>query len=271
MKRLLNKILDKIETRIIYYPMRKYYDPILPELEDKVEEHFFDSNCGIDLEAWYIKSKDDKPVILYCHGQAEHIAYFQKPYQVLEQNGYGVFAAEYRAHGRSKKEGVIPSETGLYDDIDSAVKYLKNRLGINESQIVIWGRSMGGAVAAEIATRYNFGGVILESTFTNLQAASKYIIESGCKHDIFPPHRKLLFRLANIMPARQKFDTASKIHKIKSPILIAHSKPDVIVDYRMAQKNATLHGNARLFIAEDGSHEHSDWVYDEVLDFLDSL
>lgn len=271
MKRLIDKIIDKIETRVIYYPMRKYFDPIIPELEGSVENHSFESNCGIALEGWYIKGQQDKPVILYCHGLAENIAFFQKPYKILSENGYGVFAGEYRAHGNSRAKGIIPSETGIYEDVDSAVEYLQNKIGISEENIIIWGRSMGGAIAAHAATKYNFKAVILESTFTNIQEASDYVVKTDSQHPVFPPYKKLFMRLSKYLPLKQKFDTASKIHKIKSPLLIAHSKPDMIVDYRMAQKNARLHGSARLFISEEGSHEHSDWVYGEVLDFLQKL
>lgn len=268
MKRLLDKFLHKLETRIIFYPMRKFYDETMPELKEIIEEVSFQSE-NIKLNAWYIEKKHfEKPVILYCHGQAEHIAYFQKPYHVLAEKGYGVFATEYRGHGKSCG---TPSESGIYKDIDSAINYLKTEKGIKEEDIVIWGRSMGGAIAAETATKYNLRGVILESTFTTLKEAARYIATSGCKHPIFGPKRKFLFRLANYIPSKQTFDTLGKIHKIKSPLFIVHCKEDVIVDYRMAHKNAETHGNAKLFIAENGSHDHSDWAYDEILSFLESL
>jgi len=269
MKKLISKILHKLETRIIFYPMRKYYDEMIPELEKLVEEIHFYSEDKIKLNAWYIeRTNPNKPVILYCHGQAEHIAYFQKPYHVLAENSYGVFAAEYRGHGKSIG---TPSENGIYSDVESAVNFLKNEKGINTEDIVIWGRSLGGAIAAEIATKFNFRGVILESTFTTLKDAAQYIINSGCDHPIFDARRKFLFRLAQYIPGKQTFDTVSKIQKIKSPLMIAHCKNDVIIDYRMAQKNAETHGNAKLFIAEEGSHDHSDWAYDEILGFLETL
>lgn len=269
MKKLLEKLMDHLETRIIFYPMRKFYDEMIPELQEITEEVHFHSEEHIKLNAWYIKpEKANKPVIVYCHGQAEHIAYFQKPYQILAENGYGVFATEYRGHGKSKGK---PSEAGIYKDIESAVEYLKKEKGLKEEDIVVWGRSMGGAIAAETATKYNLRGVVLESTFTTLKDAAQYIITSGCKHPIFGPRRKFLFRVAQHIPSKQTFNTVGKIHKIKSPLFIAHCKEDVIVDYRMAETNAQTHGNAKLFIAEEGSHDHSDWAYDEVLKFLDTL
>ncbi len=269
MKRIFEKILFKLETRIVFYPMRKFYDEMLSELKEIVQEVHFHCKEKIKLNAWYIPKKhDNKPVILYCHGQAEHIAYYQKPYHILAEKGYGVFATEYRGHGKSKG---IPSEKGVYDDVEAAVNYLKTEKNIKIEDIVIWGRSLGGAIATEIATKYKFRGVILESTFTTLKDAAQYIINSGCEHPIFDARRKFLFRLAQYIPAKQTFDTISKICKIKSPLFIAHCKNDVIIDYRMAQKNAETHGNAKLFIAEEGSHDHSDWAYDEILGFLESL
>lgn len=257
-----------METRVIFYPMREFFDEILPELKGVMKEIFFENKDGISLNAWYAERTFDKPVILYCHGQAEHIAYLQKPYKVLTDNGYGVFAVEYRGHGKSEGQ---PSENGIYRDIDSAVEFLKKEKGLREEEIVIWGRSMGGAIAADAATRHNFGGVVLESTFTTLKEVAEYIIESGCNHPIFGFRRKCMFRLAKFFPVKQTFDTVNKIHRIKSPLLICHSKNDLIVDYRMAEKNAEVHGNAKLFLVDEGSHDHSDWAYDEILSFLDKI
>lgn len=270
MKKFLKTLFAKIETQVIFYPMREYFDEMLPELEEVMEEVFFDNKDGITLNAWYAERTFDKPVILYCHGMAEHIAFMQKPYQVLVENGYGVFAVEYRGHGKSKG---TPSESGICSDVESAVEFLKKEKGLREEDIVIWGRSMGGAVAADVATKYNFGGAILESTFTTIREASEYILKSGCNHPIFGPRRKLFFRIANFFPRKQLFDTLSKIHKIKSPLFICHSKKDDIVDYRMAHANTEKHGSAKLFVyeGEDGSHNHSDWAYEAVLDFLSSL
>ncbi len=268
MKKFLSGLFTKIETRIIFYPMREFFDEMLPELKGVMQEVFFDNKDGITLNAWYSPSKDGKPVILYCHGQAEHIAYLQKPYKVLTDNGYGVFAIEYRGHGKSKG---IPSENGIYCDVESAVEFLTKQKGLKESDIVAWGRSLGGAVAADVATKYNLGGVVLESTFTTIKEASEYIVKSGCKHPIFGFKRKCLFRLAKFFPSKQPFNTVGKIHKIKSPLLICHCKNDLIIDYRMAEKNAKIHGNARLFIVDEGSHDYSDWAYDEVLDFLEGV
>lgn len=268
MKTFLLKLFTKLETRIVFYPMRKYFDEKLPELEGVMEDVYFDNKDGITLNAWYAPAKEGKPVVLYCHGQAEHIAYLQKPYQVLVENGYGVFAVEYRGHGKSKG---TPSEEGIYCDVESAVEFLKTHKGLREEDIVVWGRSMGGAIAADAATKHNFAATILESTFTTIKEASEYIIRSGCKHPIFGPERKLLFRLAKFFPSKQPFNTVGKIHKIKSPLLICHCKNDLIIDYRMAETNAQMHGNARLFIVDEGSHDHSDWAYEEVLGFLSQI
>lgn len=270
MKKFLAGLLTKIETHIIFYPMREFFDEMLPELKDIMEEVFFENEDEILLNAWYASPKEGKPVVLYCHGMAEHIAFMQDPYKVLTDNGYGVFAPEYRGHGKSDGK---PSECGIYSDVAFAVEFLKKEKGLREEDIVIWGRSMGGAVAVDVATKYNFRAVVMESTFTTIKEASEYILRSGCDHPVFTPKRKIFFRLANLFPRKQLFSTIDKIHKIKSPIFICHSKNDDIVDYRMAETNAQKHGAAELFIyeGEDGSHNHSDWAYDKVLGFLDGV
>ncbi len=112
-----------------------------------------------------------------------------------------------------------PNEEGLYKDATASINWLNER-GIKEENIIIYGESLGTAIATEIAQNKNYAGVILESPFTSMIAAAK------SKYPIFPI--KLLLK--------DKYESDKKIKNIKSPILIMHGEIDKIVPFRMGKK-----------------------------------
>ena len=95
---------------------------------------------------------------------------------------------------------------------------------------------MGGAIAIEASTRHNFRGTIVESSFTNIKDAGVSLSYSN--HEAMGPIRRILFRNAHYMPVTQNFDSYSKIDRVKSPMLIIHSKQDELINFEQAQKNA---------------------------------
>lgn len=268
MKKLLNKLLFKLETKTLFYPMRKSMPPLTRELQGAVEDVYFQTEDGVKLNSWYMPGTFGRPVIIYCHGQAENIGYYQAPLKFLFDNGFGVLALEYRGHGKSEGK---PTEEGVYTDVEAAIHYLSEEQDIHIKDMVLWGRSLGGAVVAEMATRHKVKGVILESTFTSIVDAANSILDNDNNHEVFGPGRKMLFRLANVLPTTQEFKTEEKMKKIKSPIFIAHSKKDDIISYKLAQRNAEKNPNAQLFLSNEGSHDFSEWAFPAILDFLDSL
>lgn len=268
MKKIIDNLLFKLETKTLFYPMRKSMPPVTRDLQDIVEDVYFKTADDVKLNGWYMPGTFGRPVVIYCHGQAENIGYYQAPLKFLFDNGFGAFAIDYRGHGKSEGK---PTEEGVYTDVEAAIKYLNEEKDIETKDIVLWGRSLGGAIVAEIATRHNVKGLIMESTFTHITDAANSILENDNNHDVFSPSRKVLFRLANILPTFQEFNTVEKMDKIESPILILHSKEDDIITYKHAQKNAAKNPNAQLFLSEIGSHDYSEWGFDAALNFLESL
>ncbi|MDD3013210.1 MAG: alpha/beta fold hydrolase [Candidatus Gastranaerophilales bacterium] len=257
-----------LERDLIYYPMDKKLADVRLELKNNFEDTYFYTLDGVKLNAWYIKSDKDKPTIIYCHGQGENISQWQSVTQSLTDNGYGVFMLEYRGHGRSEGS---PSESGLYTDLESAIKYLKEYEHIPQNNIVLWGRSLGGAVVADVASRDKFKGVILESTFTNIRQAGIHLCSTKVSEGRFKFWSKLSTTFVRFMPMTQKFDTENKVSKISSPLLIGHSINDETIPVSMGRKLAALNPDAETYISKTGSHHSSEWFKTRALEFLYSL
>jgi len=256
------------EKDLIYYPMDRRIADVRLNLKNNFEDTYFYTLDGIKLNAWYIKADAGKPTVIYCHGQGENISQWQSIAQTLADNGYGIFMLEYRGHGRSDGS---PSESGLYKDLESAVKYLTEYEHISQSDMVLWGRSLGGAVVADIASRDKFKGVILESTFTNIRAAGVHLCSTKILEGKFGLWSKLSTTFIKFMPITQKFDTENKVSKISSHLLIGHSINDETIPVSMGIKLAELNPNAEVYISKTGSHLSSEWFKNRALEFLSSL
>ncbi len=257
-----------IESKLIYYPINRKIADVRIKTDSIIEDTYFYSLDGIKLNAWYIKAQKNMPTVIYCHGQGENISTWQSVAQFLINNGYGIFMVDYRGHGRSEGK---PTESGLYIDLESSIKYLKDFKGIVNNDLILWGRSLGGAVVADIASRNSFKGVILESTFTNIREAAMNLTRNGILEGKGRFWSRFSTKFIKCFPIVQTFETDQKIHRISSPLLIAHSMYDDTVPVVMSYKLAQLNRKAELFVSEKGSHHSSEWLKPKALEFLKSL
>ncbi len=257
-----------IEKKLIYYPMNKHIADVRLNLTRPLQDINFYSLDGTKLNAWYIESKNNKPTIVYCHGQGENISMWQSIAQFLSDNGYGIFMLEYRGHGRSKGS---PRESGLYLDLESSIKYLKDYEKVEQHNIVLWGRSLGGAIVCDVASRDDFMGVILESTFTNIREEALFITKNKILESKYRFWAKISSKFVEAIPLTQKFDNENKVSMISSPLLIAHSLNDKTVPSYMSIELAERNPKAKLYLCKKGSHHSSEWIKDEVLSFLINL
>jgi uncharacterized protein len=257
-----------IEDKLIFYPIDKDFAQIRINVGEPVQDTYFYSRDGVKLNGWYIKAKGDKSTIVYCHGQGENLSEWQNVAQFLSNNGYGVFMIDYRGHGKS--EGA-PYEQGLYIDLESAINYLVTFEKVKRDDIILWGRSMGGAVVADVASRDKYKAVILESTFTNLRDEAIHLTSTGILESKIGFWSALSTNFVRYVPLITKFSTDKKIYKIKSPLLIGGSKNDETVPVEMSYKLAILNPKAKLYISDTGSHHQSEWFFEEVKEFLQSV
>lgn len=174
------------------------------------EELMLTAQDGVIIHGWYIPASDEKRVLLFCHGNAGNISHRLESIKIFHELGLTVLIFDYRGYGESTGK---PSETGIYLDAEAAWDFLTGTKKKSPEDIVIFGRSLGAAVAAEIALRKNPACLILESAFTSVP-------DMGEQHYPWLPVRLI---------SRFRSSTVEKVDDIRSPKLIIFSPDDEIV------------------------------------------
>lgn len=244
----------------IYYPSKQYAD-----IDSSYEDVYITTSDGVKINAWYSAPIYRSITVVFCHGNGGNLSYYQEIFGYLRQKGYGVLAIDYRGYGKSEGK---PGEAGLYKDLRASIKYLNDEKRTPKSNIVLWGLSLGGGVVSKIASEDPaYRGIILQSTFTNLNGMVKNVVATSG----LPVISNVLSGAANFVPMIDKYDTMSRISQIKSPLMIAHAVPDDVVPVEMSRELAKQCPNAHVFISETGSHNEYDWFYPKAFKFLELL
>jgi fermentation-respiration switch protein FrsA (DUF1100 family) len=160
-----------------------------------LEEVWFQSGDGAKLFGWYVEVQEDRPVVLWCHGNAGNIIHRLENLTLLYQLGVSVFLFDYRGYGRSQGK---PSEEGLYQDAIGAYDYLTRVRQIRPERIVIFGRSLGAAVAADLASMKPAAGLILESPFPSIASVARHHYGGMPVHWLLGAEFKLIDRLPQL-------------------------------------------------------------------------
>jgi len=204
-------LLYLLQRRLIYRPDRPERSrPVLgPLAELGVREIAFATADGLELFSWYRPPPANAPVILYCHGNGGHIGYRAGRLGRFVEAGYGALMLEYRGYGGNPGR---PTEQGLYADGAAALAFL-GREGIARERIVVYGESLGGAVAVRLALACRPGALVLECPFTSL-------VDIGRLRFPFVPVRLLL---------RDRFELISAVGGVAAPVLVLHGERDGIV------------------------------------------
>lgn len=203
-------LLYLFQSRLIYFPDR--YLAATPQAVGLPYENIgFQTSDGVDLHGWFIPSeRPASPVLLFFHGNAGNISHRLESLLIFHRLGLSTLIFDYRGYGKS--EGT-PSEDGTYLDAETAWGYLTQTRGVEAENVVLFGRSLGGAVAAWLATRLVPGALIVESTFTSVPDLAAKI------YPVLPV--RLL--------ARFRYDAKQYIARIRCPVLIVHSHDDEII------------------------------------------
>ena len=152
------------QSRYIYFPERSLSaDP--GSIGLNFESISFETGDGVKLSGWYIPGENARGVILFCHGNAGNISHRLESIRIFHRLGLGVFIFDYRGYGQSQGK---PSEQGTYQDAEAAWRYLVEELKVDPAEIIVFGRSLGGAIASGLAQSQRPAALILESAFTSL-------------------------------------------------------------------------------------------------------
>ncbi len=222
------------QSHYVYYPERVLLaDPGSIGLD--FESVHFETTDGVELSGWFIPSDSARGVILFCHGNAGNISHRLESIQIFHRLGLDVFIFDYRGYGQS--EGT-PTEHGTYRDAEAAWRYLIEERQVNPNEIVVFGRSLGGAVASWLAQSQTPRALILESTFTSLP-------DIAAKVYPYVPVRLLL---------RFKYNTAEYLARINCPLLIVHSRDDEIMPFSHGRQLFEMAKEPKKFLEITGTH-----------------
>jgi fermentation-respiration switch protein FrsA (DUF1100 family) len=205
-----------VERTFIFFPTGALLaTPLQVGLE--FQDCFFPTTDGLTLHGWYIPGPRDAPVLLWCHGNGGNLSYELENLALVHRAGLGVFIFDYRGYGLSQGR---PSEAGVYADAAAAYAYLTGELKTPPARVALFGRSLGAAVAADLACRVPALALVLEAGFTNVGDMAR-------QHYFWLPGRNLY---------AHKFDAAARLALVTMPKLIIHGDQDYIVPLWMGQK-----------------------------------
>ncbi|MBM3824772.1 MAG: alpha/beta hydrolase [Verrucomicrobia bacterium] len=225
------------ERANVYQPTRRH-DVTPAELTLEFKDVNLRTSDGTALHAWFFpaarKTKASPAAVLIAHGNGGNISHRFSLYTLLLELGLDVLAFDYRGYGLSEGS---PSESGTYDDAGTARQWLIDQ-GYPADHIVILGESLGGGVAAEIAARETVGALILLSTFTSIP-------DVGAELFPFLPVRTI---------SKIRYDTLSKLDRVRAPVLILHSRDDGLIGFHHAERNFAAAREPKVLGEIQGSH-----------------
>jgi len=167
---------------------------------------------GIRLHGWFFETtnRPAAATFIFFHGNGGNISNIGWVGERLSSRGFDVLLLDYRGYGRSA--GEVDSEVDLYADADAAYQYLTKTREVRPESVVLYGQSLGTAVAADLASRRKCGAVVLESGFSSASDLAVTVLP------VLP--RSLHFL------AKNRFESARKLSRVSCPVLITHGEPD---------------------------------------------
>lgn len=234
-------LVSLFQRRLVYFPSRSY-DGTPRDVGLEYEELTLTTSDGVSIGAWYVPSPKAKGSAIFCHGNAGNISHRLEWINLLHDLGLNVLIFDYRGFGRSEGR---PSEKGTYEDAETAWRHLVDTRGESPDRIILFGRSLGGGVAIELARRHPPAALVVESTFTNL-------VDVGQLHFRFIPVRFLLI---------YRYDSIAKVPHIKCPKLFFHGSTDGLIPISLGRKLFEAAAEPKQFIETPGGHNEAGFTY----------
>ena len=251
-------LITMFGDRYIYYPV-KYpegeWDVSNPparegQIVPVIQDCFFTTADGVKLHGWYcIPKKKTGPrlipvsaemVLLWFHGNAGNITDRYDMIRSLMQVPIRILIIDYRGYGKSEGS---PTEQGIYADASAAWEYLSTERGERPENIIIFGKSLGGAPAIDLATRVHPAGLIVQSSFTSIPDMA------GTFVPFFPG-----------ILLRTKMDSINKIGRISCPKLFIHSPADELVPCEMGRRLYAAAAEPKRFYEVPGASHNNTWM-----------
>lgn len=234
------------QDALVYHPTAEI--PLTPADAGWIfEDLTLSTSDGVNINAWFVPVENARGVVLFCHGNAGNIGHRLDSIRIFRDLGLSVLIFDYRGFGLSEGR---PSEAGTYLDVRAAWDFLVEEKGVEPWRIVIFGRSLGGAVAAHLAAQLAqeqdqkqdqeqaMGALILESAFTSLPDMAARLYP-------YLPVRWL---------AKYSYNTLGRIRDVHAPVLVVHSPGDEIVPFAHGQALYAAAPEPRMFLEISGGH-----------------
>ncbi|GAB6059153.1 alpha/beta hydrolase [Desulfonatronum parangueonense] len=222
------------QDALIYYPVA--------EITQNPADHGWEfddltlrTQDGVNIHAWFVPVENARGVVLFCHGNAGNIGHRLDSIRIFRDLGLSVLIFDYRGFGRSEGQ---PSESGTYQDVRAAWKFLLAEKGVAPERIIIFGRSLGGAVATYLASSQPVGALIIESAFTSLPDMAARLYP-------FLPVRWL---------AKYNYNSLARVSDVRAPVLVVHSPEDELIPFAHGQALYAAAPEPKMFLEISGGH-----------------
>ncbi|MEX2352704.1 MAG: alpha/beta hydrolase [Gammaproteobacteria bacterium] len=227
-------LLYVFQESYVYYPSRHVYTTPAA-LGFDYEDVELTSTDGNRIHGWWLPAADARGTVLFLHGNAGNIASRLSTLEILYGLGLNTLIMDYQGYGNSDGR---PGEQATYDDARAAWEHLVDTRGIAGEEVIIFGRSLGGAIAAWLASEVNAAGLIMESTFTSIADMGR---------EIYP------FIPVTLL-ARIHYPVLEYVENINMPVLVIHSETDELIPYTHAQRLYNAANEPRFFQVIEGGH-----------------
>lgn len=231
---LLCGLVFIFQSRLVYFPDKQL--PFTPAaIGLSYDDIRFMTADNLELNGWYIFNDYPIGTLLFCHGNAGNIGHRLASIKIFHDLGLNVFIFDYRGYGKS--EGSI-NESGSSLDARAAWDFLTQTRHIPPGQIVLFGRSLGSAVAAELGRSVSAAGIILESSFRSIPDLGQQLYP-------FLPVKLL---------SRVKYPTSDYLQQVGIPKLFIHSRNDEIIPFSHGEYNYSHAPAPKAFLEISGGH-----------------
>jgi fermentation-respiration switch protein FrsA (DUF1100 family) len=235
-------VLGLLQAKLIYFPSRGY-DFTPADIGLSYEDLTLTTGDGVEIAAWYVPHATPRATVLFSHGNAGNMADRLGTLQTFHRLGLSVLIYDYRGYGRSAG---TPGEAGTYADAAACWQHLTQRLDLPPERIILFGRSLGGAVAIELASRHAPGALIVESTFTSL-------VDVARRHYPLLPVDLLCVH---------RYESDARVGRIRCPKLFLHGTEDQLVPIALGRALYDAASAPKTFIETPGGHDEAGFEFD---------
>jgi fermentation-respiration switch protein FrsA (DUF1100 family) len=233
-----------LEKYVIYVPDRTV--EATPQSEGiAYEEVWFPAADGVKLHGWLIPAQGARFTLVWFHGNAGNISHRVDNIKHLHHLlSLSVFIFDYRGYGKSAGRLADLSEEATYRDAEGALRYVRGRRDADRTRLVYFGRSLGTAIAVEMARRHPPAGLILETPFTSVADMARVVMP--------------LLPTGGLLQTR--YDSLAKIREIRVPLLVLHGDRDDVIPYEQGRRLYEAANQPKTFYTIRGARHNNTYI-----------